>query len=79
LNPSIFSKSLVLGEITPYPLNKKLIIPIDERWINYFSSKNKNFKVVINDSRIMLIGPKVSRLDPTTKSPATKQETSDFD
>jgi len=73
------SKQTELGEITPYSLNKKLILSIDGRWENYFISKNKNFKVVINDSRIMLIGPKVSRLDPTTKSPATKQEASDFD
>ena len=76
---SIFSKTIELGEITPYPLNKKLILSLDGRWENYFTSKNKNFKVVINDNRIMLIGPKVSQLDPTTKSPATNQETSDFD
>ena len=79
MNPSTFSKTIVLGEVAPYTLNKKLIISLDERWENYFTSKNKNFKVVINDNRIMLIGPKVSQLDPTTKSPATKQETSDFD
>ena len=79
MNPSIFSKIIVLGEITPYTLNKKIIIPLDERWSNYFTSKNNNFKVVINDSRIILIGPKVSSVDPTKKSPATKQETSDFD
>jgi len=77
--PSTFSKSIELGEITPYPLNKKLILSLDVRWQEYFVSKNKNFKVVINDNRIMLIGPKVSQLDPTTKSPATKQETSEFD
>ena len=70
---------ITLGEITPYSLNKKLILSLDERWENHFTSKNKNFKVVINDNRIMLIGPKVSQLDPTTKSPATKQETSKFD
>ena len=68
-----------LGEITPYSLNKKLILSLDERWQEYFVSKNKNFQVVINDNRIMLIGPKVSQLDPTTKSTATKQEISDFD
>ena len=68
-----------LGEITPYSLNKKLILSLDERWQEYFISKNKNFQVVINENRIMLIGPKVSSVDPTTKSPATKQETSDFD
>jgi len=69
----------ILGEITPYHFNKKLIISLDERWQEYFVSKNKNFKVVINDNKIMLIGPKVSSQDPTTTSPATKQETSDFD
>jgi len=68
-----------LGEITPYYLNKKLILSLDERWQEYFVSKNKNFKVVIKENRLMLIGPKVSRLDPTTKSTASKQEISDFD
>lgn len=68
-----------LGELTPYSINKKLILSIDERWENYFTSKNKNFKVVIKENRLMLIGPKVSQPDPTTKSPATKQETSKFD
>jgi len=58
----------VLGELTPYYLNKKLILSLDERWENYFTSKNKNFKVVINDNRIMLIGPKVSSVDPTTEN-----------
>jgi len=73
------SKQIELGEIPSYRLNKKLILSLDERWENYFTSKNKNFKVVINDNRIMLIGPKISSLDPTTKSPATKQEISDFE
>jgi len=73
------NNQIELGEITPYQFNKKLILSLDERWINYFTSKNKNFKVVINNNRIMLIGPKVSSVDPTTKSPATKQETSEFD
>jgi len=68
LNPSIFSKSIELGEITPYSLNKKLILSIDERWENYFTSKNKNFKVVISENKLMLIGPKVSSLDPTTEN-----------
>ena len=69
----------VLGEITPYLLNKKIIFALDEGWMDYFVSKNSNFQVVINDEKIMLIGPKVSRLDPTTKSPTTKQEISNFD
>ncbi len=73
MNPSIFSKTIVLGEVAPYTLNKKLILSIDERWENYFTSKNKNFKVVINDNRIMLIGPKVSQLDPTTNENQPKE------
>lgn len=68
----------VLGEITPYLLNKKMIIALDEGWMDYFVSKNSNFQVVINDEKIMLIGPKVSRLDPITKPTATKQEISNF-
>jgi len=67
------SKQIELGEIPSYRLNKKLILSLDERWENYFTSKNKNFKVVINDSRIMLIGPKVSSLDPTTNENQPKE------
>jgi len=69
------SKSIELGELTPYSINKKLILAIDGRWSNYFTSKNKNFKVVINDSRLMLIGPKVSSLDPTTNENQSPKET----
>ena len=75
MSPSIFSN---LGEITPYYINKKMILALDERWKNYFDSKNLNFQVVINNEKLMLIGPKVSRLDPTTKPTAIKQEISDF-
>ena len=64
-----------LGEITPYHFNKKLIISLDERWSNYFTSKNEKFQVVIKDNKLMLIG----QLSPTTKPTATKQEISDFD
>jgi len=67
------SKQIELGEVTPYSLNKKLILSLDERWENYFTSKNKNFKVVINDNRIMLIGPKISSQDPTTNENQPKE------
>ena len=75
----MMNKSIELGEITPYPLNKKLILSLDERWSDYFISKNEKFQVVINNKRIMLIGPKVSSHDPITKSTDTKQEISDFE
>jgi len=64
-----------LGEITPYHFGKKLIIGLDERWSEYFISKNETFKVVINDNKLMLIG----QLGPTTKSTDFKQEISNFD
>lgn len=73
------NESIELGEITPYHFGKKLMIALDERWSEYFNSKNETFKVVINNNKLMLIGPKVSQLSPTTKSAATKQEISDFD
>jgi len=75
----MMSNSITLGEITPYHFGKKLMIGLDERWQDYFSSKNNSFKVVINDNKIMLIGPKVSHQSPTTKSTSTKQEISNFD
>jgi len=72
------NKPIELGEITPYHFGKKLMIALDERWQDYFSSKNNSFKVVINDNKLILVGPKVSAQD-TTKSTDTKQEISDFD
>jgi len=62
----------ILGEITPYHLNKKIILALDERWSNYFTS-NEKFQVGINDNRIMLIGPKVSSVDPTTNENQPKE------
>ena len=56
-----------LGEIKPFIINKKAILALDERWLNYFDSE-QNFQVVINDNKIMLIGPRIVQ-DPTTKKP----------
>ncbi len=64
-----------LGEITPYHFGKKLMIGLDERWSEYFTSKNETFKVIISNNRIMLVGPKVSG---PTKSTKTTQEISDI-
>jgi len=71
----MMNKQIELGEIRPYHFGKKLVLGLDERWYEYFSAKNENFKVVIKDNKLMLIG----QLSPITKSAATKQEISDFD
>ena len=71
----MMNKPIELGEITPYHFGKKLLISLDERWSEYLTTKNENFKVVIKDNKLMLIG----QLSPITKSTATKQEISDFD
>ena len=62
----------ILGEISPFELDKKLVLSLDKRWKNYFDS-NQNFKVVINENKIMLIGPKLNR-DPTTDSNQPSEE-----
>jgi len=67
-----------LGEVTPYHFGKKLIIGLDERWSEYFSSKNETFKVVISNNKLMLIGPRVSSQDTITKSTDSKQEISNI-
>ena len=54
----------ILGEISPFELDKKLVLSLDKRWKNYFDSES-NFQVVINDNKIMLIGPRIVQ-DPTT-------------
>ena len=65
-----------LAEIQTYRFGKKMILSLDERWSEYFNSKNISFKVIINNNKLILVGPKVSIQD-TTKSPA--KEISDFD
>ena len=64
-----------LAEIQTYRFGKKLMIALDERWSEYFTSKNISFKVIINNNKLILVGPKVSIQD-TTKSPA--KEISNF-
>ena len=64
-----------LGEIEPYHFGKKLVISLDERWSEYFNSKNISFKVIISNNKLILVVPKVSIQD-TTKSPA--KEISNF-
>ena len=54
----------ILGEITTFQMNKKLILTLDERWLSYFDSKNPVFTVSINQNRIMLTGPKIASQDP---------------
>jgi len=69
------NKSIELGEIRPYHFAKKLVLGLDERWSEYLSTKNDNFKVVIKDNKLILIG----QLSPIIKSTVAKQEISDFD
>ena len=68
-----------LVEITSYHFGKKLMIALDERWSEYFTSKNETFKVVISNNKIMLIGPRISHQEPTTKSTSDKEMTSKID
>ena len=65
-------KNVELDEIKSYDFNDKLLLVIDSRWKNYFQSE-PIFQVVINDNKIMLIGPKVSTQDPTTNNNRTNQ------
>ena len=49
-----------LAEIQTYRFGKKMILSLDERWSEYFNSKNISFKVIINNNKLILVGPKVS-------------------
>ena len=68
-----------LAEIQTYRFGKKMIFSLDERWSEYFNSKNISFKVVINNNKLMLIGPRISHQEPTTKSTSDKEMTSKID
>ena len=60
-----------LAEIQTYRFGKKMIFSLDERWSEYFNSKNISFKVIISNNKLILVGPKVL-LQDTTKSTAKK-------
>ena len=62
-----------LGEIKPFIINKKAILSLDERWLNYFDSES-NFQVVINDNKIMLIGPRIVQNPTTNHNQSTARE-----
>jgi len=62
-----------LGEIKPFIINKKAILALDERWLNYFDSE-QNFQVVINDNKIMLIGPRIVQNPTTNHNQSTTKE-----
>jgi len=61
-----------LGEIKSILMNKKIILGIDERWLDYFNSKNPSFKAVIQNEKLILVGPKVNRSGPTS-NPTTNE------
>ena len=62
-----------LGEIKPFIINKKAILSLDEHWLNYFDSESI-FKVVINDNKIMLIGPRIVQNPTTNHNQSTTKE-----
>ena len=62
-----------LGETKPFVINKKLVLSLDERWLNYFDSES-NFQVVINDNKIMLIGPTLTKEPTTNHNQSTARE-----
>ena len=57
-NSTFFRK---LGEIKPFIHEKKILIGLDSRWLDYFETKNPSFQVNINsENKIILLGPKVT-------------------
>jgi len=55
-----------LGEIKSYNFNNKLLLAIDSRWKDYFNSENPTFKAVIQNGKLVLVGPNVNRSGPTS-------------
>ncbi len=66
-----------LGVIKPFIYNKKMLLPLDERWGDYFNSENPTFKVSIQNQRIVLVGPKVNRSGPTSNTTTNGVDTSE--
>ena len=66
-----------LGEIKSFSMNKKIILAIDERWLDYFNSKNPSFKATIQNGKYVLVGPKVNRIGPTSSHSINEVDTSE--
>ena len=66
-----------LGEIKSFSMNKKIILALDERWLDYFNSKNPSFKATIQNGKYVLVGPKVNRSGPTSNPLLNEVDTSE--
>jgi len=66
-----------LGQIKSHIFNNKIILAIDSRWKDYFNSENPTFKAVIQNGKLVLVGPHVNRSGPTTDHTANEADTSE--
>jgi len=62
-----------LGVVKGFIINKKIVLSLDERWLSYFDSE-QNFQVVINDNKIMLVGPTLTKEPTTNHNQSTTKE-----
>ena len=61
-----------IGKIKPFTIGNKIIFPLDVRWKNYFQSE-PIFQAIIQNGKLVLVGPNVSTQDPTTNNNRTNQ------
>lgn len=65
-----------LDEIKTYDFNDKLLLVIDSRWKNYFQSE-PIFQAIIQNGKLVLVGPNVNRSGPTTDHTTNEADTSE--
>lgn len=69
-------KNVELDEIKSYDFNDKLLLVIDSRWKNYFQSE-PIFQAIIQNGKLVLVGPNVNRSGPTTDHTTNEADTSE--
>jgi len=70
-------ENVSLGEIKSYNFNNKLLLAIDSRWKDHFNSENPTFKAIIQNGKLVLVGPNVNRSGPTTDHTTNEADTSE--
>lgn len=53
-------KDLILGEINYLEFDRKIILSIDQKWLEYFNTNHPKFHSIIKDGKYMLVGPDIS-------------------
>jgi len=67
-------KNIRLAELIPLRFQDRLIISMDDRWLDYFDKKDFKFTLSIQNENLVLVGPKVKSRPTKMKHPINNEE-----